>query len=293
MNRGFITAAAVLTAGAVGCVSTIPIRSTTPALVNLGPIRTLAILSGEGRRSARETVFSNLAAQARSAGYFAVYDRSEEGAVVQVAGRTVVLGGTPVVMPPDAAGLRIDVLGWDTSRDTNTTTDARGRAITTVVTNARAVLAITVFDASGRAFVAEKEYVGAAQSSNPNDSDDYLLGQAGAQAVARFLGDITPQETTRYVQLDDSEEALKPIIETAQRGNMGQAEIDFRTYLGTNPNSAAAAYDLAVVLDAMGRYQEAMGWYDRALQVGNQDFYARARADCAARMQGAAALQGW
>jgi hypothetical protein len=293
--RHTIILGSVITAAiglAPGCVSTIPVRSVEPSAVNLGPARTLVILAGEGRRSAREGVYGELVNQARSAGYFTVTDRSEEGAQVQVAGRSVVLAGTPVVMPPDAIGLRIDVVEWDTSRDTNTTTDARGRATTTNVTTAKVVLAITAFDATGRAFVAEKEYVGTAQSTNPNDSADYLLAQAGSQAITRFLADITPREVTRNVRLDDSDEAQGPMIETARAGNLAQAAADFTAYLQAHPNSAPAAYNLAVVLDAMGRYQEALGYYDQALALGNKDFYSTARAECAARLASAQALTG-
>jgi tetratricopeptide (TPR) repeat protein len=273
-----------------GCVQMLTIESLEPGPVNIGAARSLVIVSGEGRRSARETVFNRLVAESRRTGYFTISDRSEEGIQVNIAGRTATAMGPTFVPNPSELYLKIDVIEWDTSRDTNSSTDAQGRTSTTMVTTARVILAVTLFNAQGVASLAETEYQGSTQSMNPNDSQEWLLEQAGGVAIGRLLADLTPRRVARRVQLDDSEEALKPIIDTAVRGNLAQAAADLQQYINVHPNSAAGAYNLAVVLDAMGQYQQAIGWYDRALQLGNKSYYSPARAECARRMAAAQAL---
>lgn len=273
-----------------GCMQMLTIESLEPGPVNIGAARSLVIVAGEGRRSAREAVFGQLVAGARQTGYFTITDRSEEGIQVNIAGRTATAMGPTFVPSPSELYLKIDVIEWDTARDTNTATDAQGRSTTTMVTNARVLLAVTLFNAQGIASLAETEYQGGAQSANPNDPQDWLLQQAAGVAVGRLLSDLTPRRVARRVQLDDSEDALKPILDTAVRGNLARAASDLQQYTSMNPNSAAGAYNLAVVLDAMGQYQQAMTWYDRALQLGNKSYYSSARAECARRMASAQSL---
>jgi hypothetical protein len=287
---GLVAALVLVGSGLSGCVSMLTIESLEPGRVNLGAARSMVILAGEGRRSARETVYNQLISEARRTGYFTVTDRSEDGIQVTVAGRSATASGGGFVPNPSEVYLRIDVIEWDARRDTSTTRDAQGRSTTTTVTTAKVLLAITAFDAQGMAPLAETEFEGTMQSSNPNDPEEMLLEQAAAVAIGRFLGEVTPRRVARRVQLDDSEEAMKPIIDVAVAGNLARAADEFLAYSSANPNSAAAAYNLAVVLDAMGRYSEAMVWYDRALQLGNKSFYSSARASCAARMASAQAL---
>ena len=117
-----------------------------------------------------------------------------------------------------------------------------------------------------------------------------MIELAAARAVQRFLADVTPRERTVRVRLDDDDPGQAKILETAEGGAIAQAAGDARRYLQAHPSNASAAYNLAVLLDAMGRYQEALDTYDRALSLGGKDYYLHARADCARRLANQQAL---
>jgi tetratricopeptide (TPR) repeat protein len=74
---------------------------------------------------------------------------------------------------------------------------------------------------------------------------------------------------------------------SAEAGNIARAADDARRYLDQHPDNAGAAYNLAVFLEAMGEYEEALAMYDRALSLGNKSFYVKARAGCARRLAAA------
>ena len=48
--------------------------------------------------------------------------------------------------------------------------------------------------------------------------------------------------------------------------------------------------NLAVITDAMGKYDEALAIYDQAMTIGKKDFYSEGRAACAKRKADAEAL---
>ncbi len=295
--RSGLVAAALAASGLLlpGCATRIPISSMEPAPVPLGATRHLDVLQGGGRRSARETVILELIGQARAHGYFTVRDRSEDGFEVRVAGRKArvrgaVRRGAPA-LADDHAGLRVDVIEWYAFRDVKEVTkvDEGGeRYQTTMKTlTGNVVLAITLFDASGYAFLAEREYSGSYQDDTAEISKGEVIDLAAEDAVRRLLGDITPRRVRSLVRLDDDDPGQEYIIETAKAGSTAQAARDARRYLQQHPRSAAAAYNLAVFLDAMGEYEAALEAYDRALSLGNKGFYAPARAGCARRLAAA------
>jgi len=272
----------------IGCATKMAIRSYQPGPVSVGAIQHLVILAGEGRRSARETVNIELLNQCRSLGYFSLEDRSEEGIKVRIAGRRAMVDGAEKVLEKNQAGLRVDVLEWNAVRDT---VEVRKKApdgtvfIEEVpVRRGNVLLSVSLFNPSGMTFLAEKEYEGLYTTDDMLMSREDVIEMASKQAVGQLLRDITPVQVVSYVYLDEDDPAQEPIIETALAGNIAQAAEDERFFLDRNPNSAAAAYNLAVFLEAMGQYEEALAMYDRALSLGNKSFYSRARAGCARRL---------
>jgi tetratricopeptide (TPR) repeat protein len=280
--------------GAGGCATSVRLTTLEPASVNLGPTNRLAILQGEGRRSAREAVFQDLIASARTQGYFQASDRSEEGIRVKVAGRKVSVEGDSKGPQENEAYLRVDVLGWDARRDSKeketTDKDGKKKTVSTVTTTGKALLAVTLFDREGRALLAEKEYEGKFETEDKDMSEEAVIKSAGQKAVAQLLADITPKQVQRSVRLDDSDDAQKNFLKTAEGGNIAQARTDIEKYFGSNPNNSAAAYNLAVLTEAKGDYEGALALYDKALKLGTKDFYGSARADCAKRKADAEAL---
>lgn len=274
---------------ATGCATTIPIRATQPGPVAIGSSTELVLVKGEGRRSARETVAQQIQGQTRAGGYFHVEDRSEDSLFARVAGGRVTLEDPEgVFATPGKTGVKIDVLEWNSARATEQVEerDKAGQKVTREVPvhQGTVLLAITLFDGSGRAHLSEKEYHGRFSSRDLDVTKEQVVEQAAAQAVAELLADITPVQVTNRVRLDDSDPGQESILATAKAGNVAQAAKDAEQYARANPENPAAAYNLAVFLDAMGEYENALGWYDRAIKSGTQKYYSEARAQCARRM---------
>jgi hypothetical protein len=274
----------------VGCVPRIAITTYAPAKYNLGRANQLSLVQSEGRRSAREFVLAEIASQGRAAGRFTVRDRSEEGITVKVAGRIVqVSGGSGAPQGEQEIGLRVDVLEWGATPNTTSSTDRNGKTTSTTMLTGKVMLGVTAFNAAGKAILAETEYPGRFELAQNGTSEDMVIQAAARMAVAQLLADITPVAQTRQVELDNSEEAYKPILETVKAGAMEKAMQDARDYVAKN-NSGPANYNLAVFLDAAGKYEEALATHDKAIALGSKPLYVNARAACAKRLQDAKAL---
>jgi len=293
--RSLVTrlAAVALAAPLFSCTSTLAIKSMQPGPVNVGAARHLVLLHGEGRRSAREFVSHDLDRQARHRGYFSYEDRSEEGVVVRIAGRTVTLEGASYHLAPTHVGLRIDVLEWNAVRDVASIRkyDEKGTPYMheVPVQRGNVLLAVTLFDESGHAVLAEAEYEGVVQCE-PDVPRDQVIELAASDAASRLLNDITPHQVVSRVRLDGDDEGQESYLDMARDGQVAYAADGLRSYFQADPNNGVAAYNLAVLLEAMGQFEEALGFYDKAIALGGKDYYHRARVDCARRFSSAQAL---
>ena len=291
----FLALLALASLSACATTSRMAIRSMEPGRVQLGAARHLMIVDSQGRRSAREFVNMEVVRQSRSRGYFTVEDRSEDGVSVRVSGRSVVVEGSESLLSSDQVGLRVDVLEWDSQRDSTEVQrvgpDGYAYTETIPIQRGDVLLAVTLFDTDGRALLAETEYEGTFATQDMYTSRDVVIERAASGAIEGLLNDITPSEVVTYVTLDEDDPGQEAILKTAQMGNVAQAAADLRGYLERNPYNAAAAYNLAVFLEAMGNFAEALQTYDLALSLGNKSFYANARAECARRIAAATVLE--
>jgi hypothetical protein len=277
---------------AVGCAPSLKVNVLQPARVNLGSAKRLTVVQTEGRKGAREFLVDEVTRQARAGGYFQVADRSDEGIVVKVAGRSVHVvnaGGGPA-QGADEIGVRIDVNDWDAEPKTEIVkgTDSKGNPTEREdkFYEAKIVASLTAFNAAGKAMLAEEEYEVLGRGPDKNQA----LENAGRSLVSRFLHDITPSYVTKYIRMDDEDKAQKPIIEVAEKGNVPRAITEMEGYVQANPRNAGALYNLAVLLDASGRYDEALGLYTQAISLASKDFYVDMKAECARRLANQQAL---
>jgi hypothetical protein len=290
--RWLATAALATT---LGCAtkSAITIEGVEPALMELGSSRHLVLLEGEGRRSAQQIVFRQLARQARATGYFRVEDRTHEGHAVSVVGQRAGLDSGRGEIPPGQLGLRIAIRRWGSHRETQDARrdDGEGGKYTEVVPfhHATVVLKASLFDETGRSQVAEFE--GRASGEVSKLSREIVLERASRDAVGRFLDSITPRWVGRKVPLDGDDPEQAPTLELAQAGSVADAASEATSYFQRHPGSGSAAYNLAVLLDAMGDYEQALAMYDRALDLGAKPFYDESREGCARRLAAQRAIE--
>jgi tetratricopeptide (TPR) repeat protein len=282
-----LTAAALLWSLSA-CAPTLNVVSRVPAPVNFGTANRLSIVQTEGRRSAREEIIGRLVAQARADGWFEVRDRTSEGIVLKVVDRNV---ARTKAQAANELFLRFDVYDWTTTRETREV-DAKndkGEAIKKRVTVYVAAVSagVTITDATGLARVAEKDFKATAEA----DDDAGALGRAADRLVTRILRDITPRTVVSEVRLDKSDKGQRKLLKIARSGNVTAAEKELRAYLGAHPGNAAAQYNLAVMLDALGRYDEALSLYTQAsASAGTRRYYLDAKAGCTERRASVSAL---
>jgi hypothetical protein len=291
-----------LLAAAFGCASiqgpgTVTIEAVEPALPELGNARHLVLLEATGRRSAKQIVSQQIAHQARATGYFTVQDRTREGHTVKVVGHRADLDGGRRKMPPGQVGVRVAIRDWKSHREAQAVRrDAEdGSHYTDVVPfrHGTVVLEVSLFDETGRAHVAEAEFEGHASGEVSKLSRSIVLERAAREAVGKLLEAITPHWVTRSVPLDDEDPAQAAWLESARNGAVASAVGDATRYFQRNPGNASAAYNLAVLLDAMGDHAEALPMYDRAVAGAGSEkpFYREAREGCARRLAAERALE--
>lgn len=304
MNRAtrWIAAAALIAASGCSTMPAIPgiggksvtVEGVEAALPELGSTRHLVLLEGEGRGSAQQAVFRQIARQARATGYFTVQDRTREGHEVVIVGRRADLDGGRRKMPRGQAGVKVAILDWRSHREAQAVTRERedGDTVTEVVPfrHGSVVLEISLFDENGEAHLAQAEFEGFAEGEVSKLSRQIVLERAAREAVARFLEAITPRWVASDVPLDVDDPEQQPILETAEAGAIDRAASQATRYVQQNPGSASAHYNLAVLLDAQGDYEQAMAMYDRAVRLGGKAFYAESRAGCARRLAARQAL---
>lgn len=110
----------------------------------------------------------------------------------------------------------------------------------------------------------------------PSRSPLELLDRAVRNAIGSFASDITPRMVTDRIVFDDDDELLKPGIKRAEDGDLAGAEQAWAALLVQNPANAGALYNIGVLLETRGEFEQAAAHYNQAIQIFGKPLYREA-----------------
>lgn len=297
----FVLAFWVLSSSCAGLIPlNVTIHSVEPAKIHIGESPELGIvdMSG-GRRNLQDVLAEELTNQSRSQGFYTIKNRLSEGIRFDVqdgqpilTGKEIELGANEFLMSAiiietvvnnevKVEKRRVKVEGKNVTKEFNVT-----------YTVSEAVVGFSVIS-KDRNYMMEKEYEGkheVKKSDAPERNEMYEL--AVKNSVKNFLKDITPANIAAKVKIDKSDKGQKGILDVIKSGNNEEARIMLSEYVASNPNSAPGYYNLAVLTDATGNYEEALSHYDKAISLGGEDYYVQSKSACMKRRANKEVLKG-
>lgn len=273
-----------------GCGTSAKVERMRPARYSLGSAQRFTVVQATGRRSLREDILAEMRRQLRGSGWWRYQERLDEGHRISIRGSHADTGGLQA--SPDEVLVLLDAYESDTAGDVRTVVHEADQTVVHVQTlAARVSFGVSVIDHTGRAVLIEEEFTGSAEGEG--EVHRYTVMRAAiAEAVEDLVDAITPRRVREKIKFDKDEEDMEPIADLVKDGAYSVAEEDLERMRQQFPNRADVAYNLAVVRDALGRYEEALVLYDQAMRLGHEDYYAKSRAACAQRLAEARELEG-
>lgn len=102
------------------------------------------------------------------------------------------------------------------------------------------------------------------------------MTDAARNVAIRFLRDLQPYRVSDVVELDDEDPAAKPGIELCREGDFDAAYTAFADTVAHHPNSAPALYNLGVLAESRGKYDEAEAVLSKATRINAKPIYHQA-----------------
>ncbi len=288
-----------------GCSTTVTIRSIKPAPTHLGKSPAVGIIDVDGgRRDLQDALIEQLVGQSRSGGFFLIKNRKGEGITFNFVDDQPQSTGKEIEIADSDIFLKAIIVESDVEKDTEsrkvnkkvTGKDGKTRTVKVEkevkIIKSSALVAFTL-NSKNRIYMDEREFEGKVKRDrNGKEPDKNGMKELAVQnAVAMFLKNITPSYVSNKVKLDDSDDAQAGMLKQAKKGNIAVAREQLAEYFAKNPNNAAAAFNLAVMVDASGEYQEALDLYNTALKLGNKPQYEKQKGACMKRLNEQLALE--
>lgn len=285
--------ACALVACAAACGPSLTIVSWEPGAVAGHGARTIVLVDGEGAAGPRAIAAKLLVRESRG-GWFRVEQFPSEVKLTLINERADTTGAPLTAIPDTALWGRVDVIEWDSEDATVDEEDKDGNTVSVPAQRSEVSLQITIVDRSGRVLLREQQYAGEVVVEEGVVHLDDPLSEAARDAAQLFLAEAAPQQVTQVVRLDDSDGGLISAIDnvTRRKWTLRTAERKIRRYLKVHPGNAVATYNIAVLVDAQGRHDEALAIYDEAMKINTRDYYIEARAGCARRATAKRAVFG-
>jgi tetratricopeptide (TPR) repeat protein len=225
-----------------------------PAVVDLGPrARVLSMVRVNGPEDSPAVVIHTLQGRVARQGFFHL-EEWKAGGQVDTSGRT--------------AYLAIDVAEWSFSsprnRDGELEPQARVRLLTRIAHSPEGPWAEPY---ETGALVEGNE--SAADASRAHAAD--LLLESTLRSVDDLLRALAPRPRVEEVELDVDSPLLRPGATAATRGELEDARASFEEVHARHPELPAAAYDLGLVMEALGHWEEAEALYADAVSKKPDD----------------------
>ena len=238
------------------CAPTLRVARPAPAVVDLGPkARVLSLVRVDGPGDAPEVVVHTLKGRAARQGWFQV-EAWKAGEPVDASGRR--------------AYVSIDVAEWSfaspKSSGGGTEPQARVRLLTRVARSPDGPWS-EPYETGGLVEGSES----ASDVSRTGESQ--LLLESTLRAVDDLLRALAPRPRVEEVELEVDNPLLQPGVTAATRGDLEEARESFASVHTRHPDLASASYDLGLVLEALGRWEEAEALYADAVSKKDDRLY--------------------
>ena len=290
----------LLAATLCACAPGIEVTRLQPSRFNLGSTRRVAVLQVTARPRAQAIVLTQLQEQIVNRRFYKLINAVNRGLSITVtaAGTNIDVGSIRQQVDADVY-LNANVLRFDvrTTQHQETEYDhGKKYQVAEYRPEAHVRINFQVVKANGEVLVL-RDYRGEDDGAeykageSPSESREDLLEGAVRQAVAGFLGDITPRQVVEKIELDEDDPALKPGVNLASHGDLAGAEQAWRAVLAQNPNNAGAIYDVGVLLETRGDFDQAAANYKHAFELRPKSLYRDALQDLNRRLSDAQALQ--
>lgn len=297
----FVLAFCVLSSSCAGLIPVnVTINSVEPAKIHIGesPDAGIVGVSG-GRRNLQDVLVEELINQSRSKGFFTIKNRLGEGIRFDVQDDQPILTGKEIELGENEiliSGLIVETDMYNEEKEVKKRVKKEGKNVTVKVnvtfTIGEAVVAFSVISMD-RIYMMEREFDGkyeVEKSKAPSRNEMYEL--AVKNSVSKFLKDVTPSNIRAQVKIDKSDKGQESIIGVIKKGNIEEARKMLAEYVVNFPNSAPGYYNLAVLTDATGHYEEALLHYNKAISLGGENYYVQSKSECMKRMANKKVLQG-
>jgi len=255
---------------AAGCAPTMRVSRPAPAVVDLGPrARVLSLVSVDGPDGAPAVVAHTLEGRAARQGYFRV-EAWRPGAAVDTSGRR--------------AYLALEVTEWSFSSPHG----AQGEDEPQARVRLLARLARAPDGPWSEPYETGGLVEGTESASDASRAArEQLLLESSLRAVDDLLRALAPRPRVEEVELDVDSPLLKPGATAAARGELEEARQSFESVHERHPELAAAAYDLGLVVEALGDWERAEALYAEAVSRKADDrLYRDALESVRARLHG-------
>ncbi len=248
-----------------------------PAYFNLGNTKRVAVLQVNGDGYAVAQLVSRLQERIINDGYYQLVVATDRGAtfVVNTQGGMIEIGQVRAVIEADV------YVNANITRYLYEELPIEENKVKRYEPHSRVTVNFQVVKNDGRVIVF-RDYTGHQTGTkfdagkSPTRDRGQMLDSAIREAVGSFVYDITPRKVVETIVFDESDERFKPGIKLAEAGDLAGAERSWVGLITQDPTLAGALYNIGVLLETRGEFEQAAAHYTRAIDLFGKPLYRQA-----------------